>query len=178
MKKVFLKRNYPKGITLPEILIYIAVLSIIVVVILSFIIWVVNSNNKTKAMRTVLDQAARAMDVMTQEVRGAKSVYAPTSTSGQLSLETTKYLPQGENASYVDFFLCGKRLCMKKETDAIPVALTADNVEVNNLNFTRIVSGGKPSVKIELTVDFLNTANRPEYQATINLTSSVSLRSY
>ena len=54
------------------------------------------------------------MDIMVREIKEAKSVYTPTTNSSQLSLETINYLPVDEENTYIDFFLCGSSLCLKK----------------------------------------------------------------
>jgi len=163
-----------KSFTLIEVLIYIAVLAIIVSVASSFFLWVIRANTKTKAMREVLDNTRRAMEIMTYEIKEAKSIYTPTSTfgshPGQLSLETKKYLPTGETKTYIDFYLCGAQLCLKKESQN-PVTLTSERVEVSNLVFSQIVTSGIPSIQINLQIDYKN-------QASITLTSTASLRSY
>ena len=164
--------------TLIEILVYISVLSIILVCVLSFLIWAAYSNTKTAVMRETLDNARRAMEVLNSETRESKSIYTPTTVSNQLSLETTKYLPEGEETTYLDFYLCGTQICLKKESQQQPIALTSGNVEITNLVFTRIVTNQIPSVQIDLTVNYKNPNNRPEYQASVNLKSTVSLRSY
>lgn len=164
-----------------EILVYIAVLSIVIVAIVSFVLWSLRSNTKAKVMREVLDNARRAMEIITYEIKEARSIYSPTSIfdshPGQLSLETSKYLPEGERTSYIDFYLCNNRLCFKKESQD-PIVLTTDNVEVSNLVFTKITTGDISSIQIDLKIDYENPANRPEYQASVNLKSTTSLRSY
>ena len=168
---------FKKGFTLLEILVYIGVLGIIIVAISSFLIWATQSNTKAKVMRETLDNARRAMEIMTYEIREAKNIYTPTSTSTQLSLEITHYLPERETRSYIDFYLCNFHLCLKKESQN-PISLTSDNVEVENLSFTQVITNGVPSVQINLKLDYKNPNNRPEYQATVELNSTVSLRSY
>jgi prepilin-type N-terminal cleavage/methylation domain-containing protein len=171
-----------KGFTLVEILIYIAVLAVIILTVSSFFLWATRSNSKTKATGEVLTSSRRALAIMAQEIREAKSVYTPTSvfaaTSGQLSLETTKYLPAGESTSYIDFYLCGTQLCQKKESQN-PVALTSERVEINNLFFNQILTTSTlPSIQISLKVDYKNPGNLPEYQASIEATTTASLRAY
>lgn len=170
--------NWQKSFTLMEILVYIAVLAIIVLAVSSFFLWASRSNIKTKAMRETLDNARRAMEQMTYEIKEAKSLYAPTTTSTQLSLETIHYLPEGETSTYIDFYLCEKRLCLKKEFQS-PIALTSDRVEVKNLEFSQIsTTSTLPSIQINLKVDYKNPQNRPELQASVNLKSTASLRNY
>ena len=174
-------KNLPVGFTLIEILIYIAVLVIIITVVSSFFLWDIRSNTKTKVMRETLDNNRRAMEIITRETKEAMSIYAETSTfnshPGQLSLETTKYLPEGESTAYVDFYLCGTQLCFKKESQD-PIALTSDKVEVSNLVFSRVITGEIPSVQVSLKVDYKDLTGRSEYQASVNLISTISLRSY
>ena len=172
---------FQKSFTLIEILVYIGVLSIIILAIVSFVLWFLRSNTKAKVMREVLDSARRAMEIITHEIKEAESIYTPTSVfdshPGQLSLETPKYLPGEERTSYIDFYLCDNRLCFKKESQD-SIVLTTDNVEVSNLVFTEITTGDISSIQVDLKIDYENPANRPEYQASVNLKSTASLRSY
>ena len=161
----FLKIKNDRGFTLLEILVYIAILSLVLFLICSFIFWMNQSNTKTKAEREALENSRRALEIMAYEIKGAKSVYTPTTSLNQLSLETYRYLPDDEDNSFIDFFLCGSRICFKKEAQD-PIFLTSDTVEVKQLEFTQISTNGSPSIKINLTID------------NINLTSTVSLRSY
>lgn len=173
--------NNQKSFTLLEVLVYIAILVIIVVVISSFLIWVVRANTKNKVMAETLDNTRRAIEIITHEIKEAKSIYEPTSDfdshPGQLSLEIKKYLPIDENSTYIDFYLCESHICFKKESQD-PISLTSGRVEVKNLIFTKIISEEVPSIQIDLRVDYKDTTGRPEYQASVNLQSVASLRSY
>ena len=96
----FTKKNKNDlGFTLAEILVYIAVLSLIMLAVSSLFLWVSRTSSKAKAIKETLDNARRVMRVITYEIREARSIYTPTSvldiSPGQLSLETTKYLPEG-----------------------------------------------------------------------------------
>jgi len=176
-----MKKLQPLGFTLTEVLVYVAILSIIILAISGFLTWTMRTNTKAKAMRETQDNARRAMEIMTYEIKEAKSIYTPTSVfdshPGQLSLETAKYLPEGEKSTYIDFYLCGTQLCLKKESQN-PIALTSNRVEVKNLVFSQIVTGSAPSIQINLKIDYKTEAARPEYQASFITTSTVSLRSY
>ena len=166
-----------KGFTLVEILVYLGIFFLVITIIISFVFWLVRSNTKLKVMREALDNANRIMEIITYETKGAKSIYTPTTSSNQLSLETTNYLPEGEETTYIDFYLCDSALCFKKESQD-PVVLTSESVEITNLVFTRIVSGQADCIQIDLSVSYKNPADRPEYRALVDLTSTVSLRIY
>lgn len=175
-----MKINFKKkdGFTLIEVLAYIAVLVIIISSVVSFIFWTVSSGSKAKAVREVLNNSKRAMEVMGYEIKGAKSIYAPTTNLTQLSLETTKYLPEGEVSSYLDFYATSGVLYMKKESQN-PIPLTSDNVEIKSIFFGQIATTTTiPSLQIGLEISYKNPNNRPEYSATLWATSTFSFRNY
>lgn len=170
------------GFSLMEILVYVAILVIVVLAVSSFFLWTTRSNTKARAMREVLDNTRRITEVMNSEIKEAKSIYIPTSIfnshPGQLSLETTKYLSGGETTTYIDFFICGTQLCLKKEAQD-PITLTSDRVEVKKLEFIQIATTSTiPSIQINFKIDYKSPVNKPEYQATINTTSTTSIRGY
>lgn len=159
-------------------LIYIAILSIVIVALSSFLVWVIRSDAKTSAMKEVLDNSKRVMEIIAHELRGAKSIYGPTSTSSQLSLETLRYFPEGESSSFADFYMGTSTIFLKKESQD-PIAITSDMVEVKKLVFTQIsATSTNPSIQISLEIEYKNPSNRPEYEANFDSTTTISLRSY
>lgn len=169
-KKNLSEQRGLQGFSLMEILVYIGVLSIIVLVLSFYIVWSIHSTNKLKTMREVFFNARRPIELMTHEIREAKSI-SPTSTATHLSLEKI-------DGSYIDFYLASSTLYQQIGSEA-EMALTSNNVEVKNLEFKTITTGTTtPSVKISFTVDYKNPANRPEYQSSFEATTTASLRSY
>ena len=166
-----------KGISIIEVLVYIGVFSLIMVIVTSFVFWFVRSNTKAKVMREVLDSSKKVMELITQEIKESEYIYLPTTSATQLSLKTKKYPAPGEEFSYIDFYLCDSRICMKKESQD-PIYLTPESIEVNNLVFTQVMSGDYLSIRINLGVNYNNINNRPEYEASVDLTSAASSRSY
>lgn len=135
------------------------------------------SNSKTKADKEVGENAKKALEQIIYEIKGAKSIYTPTTTTSQLSLETLRYLPDGETGTFVDFFICGSAICLKKESQN-PIILTSDSVQVTNLTFSQFLNGSIPSVKASLTVKYGVPDNFATSYSSITLTSTASLRSY
>ena len=173
-----MKKN---AFTLIEVLVYIVILVIIFFVIISFLIWSLHSNIKVRSITETLNNANRIMEFMSHEIRESSSIYASTSVfdspDGQLSLETTNHLPEGEQNTFIDFYLCGTRICFKEESkNEIPI--TPDSIEVSSLEFSRINTGAISSIQIDVTVNYKNPGSKPEYDSTANLKSTVSLRSY
>jgi len=170
-----------KSFTLIETLIYVAVLGVITGVIFSLLLWQIYTNTKTKVTRETFDSARIAMDRMTREIKEAVSIYEPTTTSFQLSLERVCEVTDGEGdletTTYVDFYLCGTQLCIKEEWQD-PKVLTSNTVEVTSLVFTKVMTDSIPSVQIDLTLNYKNPSGKSEYNASIDLTSTTSLRPF
>ncbi|OHA64116.1 MAG: hypothetical protein A2842_02385 [Candidatus Wildermuthbacteria bacterium RIFCSPHIGHO2_01_FULL_48_25] len=162
-----------KGFTVVEILVYVAVLAVVTGAVFSFLLWTSQSQVVVSSQRRLSIVASQALELLSKEAREARSVYDSTSlyasSPGQLSLETTKDLPEGETETFVDFFLCGSELCMKKE-GASPLALTPSEVSIDSLVFTKVVSGNVPSLKVDISLSFKD--------AQLDISQTVSLRTY
>lgn len=157
------------GFTILEVLVAMGILSLVLVLIGSFLFQLNYANSRTKAQRESLENARRALDAITYEIKAAKSVYTPTTTENQLSLETARYATSDETFTFIDFFLCGAGICLKKEGQA-PSLITADTVQVTALSFTQVVNGSRPSLQVQLTAIAGDSS--------VTLTSTVALRSY
>jgi prepilin-type N-terminal cleavage/methylation domain-containing protein len=177
-RKNFTNQSYlEKGFSILEVLVSVAIFSFVLLAIISFLFSINTANSKSKADRETEENSRRIMDEIIYEVRGAKSVYGPTTASSQLSLETDNYLSVGETTAFIDFFVCGSDFCLKKESQN-PSVLNSDSVEVGPVFFTQILSGAIPLIKIDLTVKHKNPDNNPINNSSVNLVSTVSLRNY
>jgi type II secretory pathway pseudopilin PulG len=166
------------GFTLMEALLYMAILVVILSVVVSLFLWAVRSQAKAQATRTVADNTRNVVQVMLREIREAHSLYTPTMTaSNQLSLETRQDVPSGETSTYLDFFLCGTRVCLKREFQN-PIALTSEQVQVTNLKFVEVSTGSVPSVQIIFDMVYDNPNNKPELDVSVQIQTTSSMRSY
>lgn len=175
MKNLFFKDKNSNGFSLLELLISVTLFSLILLAIISLFFSMIFANSKTKADREALENARRALEKIVYEVKAAKSIYTPTTTQNQLSLETSRYLPPNETNTFIDFFLCGTAICLKKEFQD-PVALTSENVAITNLEFSQLQNSNSPSIKISLTASYTDPAKN--LASSVVLTSTASLRSY
>lgn len=159
-----------KGFTLVEMLIYIAALVLVLGTVATILVWMVRSNNQVYVRNEVVENVEHALEQMTNEIREARGVYTPTmTTSSQLSLQTPKNPPAGETSTYVDFFLCGTRLCVKRESQT-PQALTSKKIEIQSLEFTQVQTGLASSIHMVVEASYLTAS------ATVQATAS--LRAY
>lgn len=174
--KHFMQQQKQNGLTLLELLVYLGVLAVLIVALFGFISWVYQTNGKFLMLKEVNDNLRRAMDIMSYEIREAKALYVSTSNSQQISLESFHSVPLDETFGFIDFFICGKGLCLKEETLS-PIVLTSDRVEVKNLFFEYIATTSTaPSVQISLTLGYLNVAGQTEPDTSASAVSVVSLR--
>ena len=127
-------------------------------------------------MRETVDCGRQVLEKLEQEIREADSVYTPTTTASQLSLETRNNLFSSEENSYIDFFICEEKLCLKREFFD-PIAITGDKVRVTNLSFQGIGTT-PPSIKIILTLEHKHAQQKYDYDFSVDLETAVSLRSY
>lgn len=165
-----------RGFTIIEFVVYAAVLAVIIGAVASLFLWTVQAHTKSRVVQQTIQQASLAMNHVMREIREAESVYTPTTTGNQLSLETTSFVSAGETTGYVDFFLCGDRIC-QKEQEQLPLALTPETMEVVNFTVVPISTNTSfPSVRITLELRYKNPNNRPELQAVAELTSTASVR--
>lgn len=174
------KKTGQRGFTLIELLIYTVILVIISLVSVSFFIQVVNVTETSRRSREALDNAKGALETITQEIRHADSIYTPTSVldnpSGQLSLETSRDIPDDEESTYVDIYVDNERLYLRRE--GIPDQLiTSKKVKVKDLQFGLLSdASSKPAVQVTLTVEYFDQAAGPSNSVT--LTSTSTLRSF
>ncbi len=163
-----------KGFTLIEALVYIFILAIASTVIIIGILKLVETYNITRFEREVLVNSRSGLDNILSELVFASSVYIPTSSGAQISLQTSLNPPSDEIRTYTDFYLDNNRLYLKKEGQEAQ-ALTSEKVQVTDLNFTYLDSVSDPSsVKVSITVKYVS--EKPRYQREITLFSSVALR--
>lgn len=165
------------GFTFVEILVYLAVFSIISGAVLTGALRLVEFYNISRFDKEILNNTHFALNNMLLEIKYASTVYSPTSyTTNQISLETNLNPPSGENKTYVDFYLDNGRLYLKRESQD-PQSLTSEKIEITNLNFTYLPSlTDCSSVKIEITARY--RSSKEKYQRETSLVSSGALRKY
>jgi len=175
-----MSRQLQKGFSMVEVIAYIALLSIIGLAVTGFVYQLVRFNARARATAQALDDARRALAVITYEVRHAQGVYDPTSSfgsnPGQLSLATTLSPPAGENGTYVDFYVDTGRLAVKRESQAAQI-ITSEDTQVTNLTFTQLDDGLESTpeaVRVGLTVEVEGAA----IKEAVTLYATASLRSY
>lgn len=166
------------GFGLIEVIVYTSLIVIIGVAVTGFMFQLVRVNSRAQTTSQALSDARQALSVVTHEVRHAYAVYDPTSVfdvhPGQLSLETTRNVPSGEETTYIDFYIDDGRLYLKREGDAAQL-ITSEKVQVSNFVIRHLDTSIEPAtVRVELTI----APDGADIENDVTLYTTTSLRSY
>ncbi|QQG45579.1 MAG: hypothetical protein HYW89_01480 [Candidatus Sungiibacteriota bacterium] len=165
-----------KGLTLIEIIIYVALLGLLLVFVVNSFINTVNAYYRARAEREVLSNGRLLLETITKSLAQSGEIYSPTSRfnidSGQLSLITVVGVQAGHAAAYVDYYVDNGRLWLRQEgQSAIPIS--AASVKINKFRLERLSQGlGREAVRMTVEVSYA----RPKFTSSISLTSTTALR--
>lgn len=164
------------GISLIEIIVYVALLGGISVFIANFLIQTVNSYHRVRAEREVLSNARLLLETVNKEIAQAQEVYTPTSRfdddAGQLSLLTGIATTTGHTANFVDYYVDNGLMYVRREGQNT-ATLSASSVRVTKFRLERIVQGlNREAVKVTLRVDYY----LPKFASFATLNSTTALR--
>ncbi len=172
-----LKSEQKRGFSLIEIMVYVSILSFVIISVISLFLWSNRTQAKSRAITEVVSNSNRAIEIITGEIIKSDGIYYPTSTTTQISLYTSNQVPAGETRTYIDIYLCGNRVCLKRESQD-PVAITSEDVYVNDLRFLQISTSTSPSIRITLSLDHVDFRDRTDFRTTYNITTTASLRTF
>lgn len=142
-----------KGFTLIEVLVYAGVVGIVASSVISFSLWMLRTQGNLERQEVGLTEGERVMATISREIWGSFEVYEPTSAlgehPGQLSLKTAQGVPAGDPFAYTDIYMCGDKVCVKREGED-PVVASSEDAVVEQLIFTR---SGARSFRVTLVIN-------------------------
>jgi len=161
------------GFTLIEFLLYLGIFVIVLVLTSGFLWNIIFGSIKASAYQEVQQNGSFAMTKITQEIKKALDISSPlpgvTSNSLSLTMASSTLDP-------TIFDIAGGQLKISSGSPPDFQYLTSRQVVVSNLQFSNLSYEGKPgTVRIEMTLEHLNPDGRSEYQARLDLKSTVSL---
>ncbi len=161
-----------KSFTLIELLIYTAIISLVLVLITGFFWNIVSGNIKENSYQEVQQNGRFVMTKITQEIKKAIGINSPVQG---FSANSLSLMMSDSNLSPTIFSVSGGKLMIVQGTSA-PIELTTDQIVVSNLQFTNLSYSNTPgTLRVEITLESLNPAGKTEYQASIDLKTTVSL---
>lgn len=163
-----------EGFTLIEILIYVAIFSVILFSMITFVFRVIEDRTKTIVDREVQQNTRFVLDRINETARNAIRIKVPSPNATSTALVLKMADPVLDPTR---FELKGGVVWMKEgKRNARP--LTTSQVTVTSLLFSNVSYAGTPgAVKTDLSLEYRNTTGRIEYDKSLTVVSnSVSLR--
>ena len=163
-------RNFNKGLSILEALIYIAILSIVSVVIVDVALVMTKAYGSFRVTQNIERAGLSSLDRIIREIRDAESIDLSASVlgthPGTLTLNTTD---SSGNARTVEFYLQNEVISLK-ENGIANGALMNTNASTTNFIVRRIVNAHSEGVKIEMTIS--SGAKSENFYATAVLRNS------
>jgi Tfp pilus assembly protein PilW len=161
-----------KSFTLIEFLIYIGIVGSFLILAIGFLWNIIFGNIKETAYQEVQQNARFVFSKMTKEIKKATGINNPLPGS---SFNTLSLAMADSSLNPTVFDVAGGKLRITQGSSG-PYDLTSNEVVISDIQFSNISYHGTPgAVKIEMTIEYSNPANLNEYQAIMNLDSTVSL---
>ena len=169
---MIVKREKNKGITLVEILLYMAIISVVLMITSAFLTSILSARIKNQTTNEVEYQGLQVMQVITQKIKGADSILIPPMEEGQTQILTV--VKDGGNIKFeVEdgiFYI---------EKDGERTNLTNDRIFVSALGFENLSREGTPGIiSFEFKIEHINLGGMGEYSFEKNFFGSASLRNY
>ncbi len=166
-----LKAN--QGFTLVEILLYTALISIMLFAVSDFYFLIIKSRVKNQTIAEVEQQAAQAIQMITQTARNAENVTSP-GAGGSAAFLTLDAADAAKDSTIFD--LSGGAIRIKEGVGS-PIVLTNSRVIASGLNFQNLSYSGTPGIiRVSFTLSRANPENRNEYNYSKTFYASASLR--
>ena len=162
-----------KGFTIIEVLIYIAIATMLLFSLSSFIISVVDLRERAKVVNEIEQQGAQLMDTITRILREADSINSPTpgTFADNLSLSIS------EPAKNPTVFNLSNQILQITQGFASPENLSNNSVLIEDLKFINLSYPDTPGiVQIQFTLKYNYLNNRKNFNYIKTFQSSASLR--
>ena len=165
-----MKKN---GFTIIETIVYVAIFSLVVGALVTFILNINSSRLRSQTMLEVKGQGADLMRTLTTAIKNSTAINSPGTglSSGVISIETS------DPAKNPTIFSANGEAIFITEGSADPIALTNNKVRVTGLVFTNATKIDTPGV-VQIRFTIQNTAQQtlPEQQYSIDFYGTATLR--
>lgn len=166
-------RSKNSGFTLIETILYFAILSIIILSMSYFIYLVLQTKIKNQTIAEVEQNGNQIMELTLQTIRNSSDINSPA--QGTSATSTSLAVPNPGDSPTL-FELSGNAIRMKKGPGAY-VTLTSSRVNASAVAFSNLSKTGTfGNIKVQFTLNYVNTSGRNEYNYTKTFYGTASLR--
>ena len=161
------------GFTLLEVVLVMAVGSVVLLVVSQLMSLVLGSYAKQQRITEVEQQGSMVLHQILQTVRTSQEIQSPSTGAVASSLSLTMR-DGGQNPTVYDVANQSVRIT---EGSASPVVLTSPRVQVSNLVFRNVSRPGtRGSIKVEFTIQPSSSGGQAEYTYSKTMYGAASLR--
>lgn len=150
-----LTNEVKKGLTLIEVVIYVAILAVLSVLVINTILLMFSAFTKARVVREISSDGEVALERIVREVRLATSINSGLSTFGtdssHLALNTVRS-PMDSTSVVKEIYVSGGRLVLQEDSGPLEYLTSPNSVIVSFLVFS-ILTNRSEAVKITLTLE-------------------------
>jgi len=172
MKNLFKTKN--KGFSMIELIVAIAIFSIVITIVLGLFINALRGYRKTLALQNVEENVRFLLNFMTKELRMVKSINSPNSPEGGWS--SNLVITRSDDISVTYNFDATNNNLTRRATGPNPAAINSDDVKVTGKFYISGIGDNNLEPKLTVVLSVENKAVRPEEKAMINVQVTLSQR--
>ena len=152
----FKKKN--KGYSLVEMIFYIAIFTMLSIVVINSMITMMKSFKEVSIQREIT-QGAQIMERISREIKGAKAINSIVNVNGDIKLDTKD---DSGNNKLIEFVLTNYNIRLLENSNYIG-DLNSHNIKVTALTFTQITTIKGQAIKIVLTISSNHDSKNRNY---------------
>jgi hypothetical protein len=175
IKQHILEHN-DDGMSLIEILLYLALLGAVTLAVSSLLSVVISTRERYSSIAEVEQAGTLVMQRITQEVRNAKSITSPA--AGSAAQPELTLVPQIVGRNPVLIRVQSGAITLTESTGS-GIPLSSDNVVATQISFQNTGTATTPgTIRISFTLSHINANGRSEGRYSQEFTGTAVIRSY
>jgi len=184
-------KKQKRGFTLIEMLVSVAIFTLVMLITTSSIFVIVASNKKAESLKSVMDNLSFALESMTRNIRTGSTYTCLAVNGGSVSTVSGSNCPGGDpgfqfvsnqqayngNSIVIQYYLWNNRI-WENQTNSnwtFPVAITAPEISVSSLQFY-LVGAGKDGFQPRVLMSVIGTAGTSTTQTNFDVQTTLSQR--
>lgn len=170
-------QSQTSGLSLLELLIYIAILAVLTLFIAGIFISISRGRGASEARSEVNSNIRFAIEKISQDLRAATSSAAINTPNSTTTPTSVLNITLGANTIEYATTTAGQ---LRRSLDGSPENITSDLVEVNSLSFKRLQNRnqilGKDFISIEINIGARYKSESPDWQYKENKKTTIGIR--
>lgn len=146
-------RDYTKGFTLIELIVYVGLLAVILPLAMSFLVAVLQWEQRSRGRAAIEQEGARVVQIITQIIRNADNIDLPFPAAPYSPSVTLNVLDSTKNQTIIRLNSNSSRIEIKEGAGAYVGISNPNAARVSNAQFYNMTRGGTPgSVRFNFTM--------------------------